>query len=318
MPGKIGYFLYHWTEIFDSSRFSLKIRRRLNLLGRYSWENRKRDSSSLLLVVAGYKPELWPITLARIRAFLPPSTDVCVVSPGLNHPGLRRQCEDNGWSYLWTSANKLALAQNIAIQKHPAASWIHKLDEDMVIGEGYFKKMEDQFVLFEEKGVHEVGFLAPLINVNGFSSRIFLEERKELPAFENEFGVVKQGCMAGPVWTSLEAARQLWNLTVPFDKVRAELESSLGSFSLCPFRFSIGAFLMKRGLWEEMGGFTVTASGRLGSEEIDFCAWCQVHSRVIFIAHGILAGHCGFQSQTEGMIPYILDRKDLRPTQGGI
>ena len=137
--------------------------------GRFQFVNRSRGFDRLAIIVAGYKEYLWHLTLKRIARFKPDDIDVCVVSPGLFSERLNKICEENGWSYLNTKANKLARAQNIAIFQHPKAQWIYKFDEDIFISKNYFEVMLNGYQAIQKEGLFEPGFVAPLINVNGFS-----------------------------------------------------------------------------------------------------------------------------------------------------
>jgi hypothetical protein len=302
----------HGCHLYSQPPTKRAIRRFFNFRGRYRFENRSRGAGNLVLVVAGYREPLWPIVFPRLARFVPPGYDVCVVCPGSHHPGLAQICEKEGWSFLSTRANRLALAQNLALRAHPAARWIFKFDEDIVIAAGYFEAMTEAWALIERENRYRPGILAPLLNVNGYSSRIFLERRGRLADFIARFGEARQNCMDTCVWKDPAAAAWLWEASRPFDNVAREIAAPGPAYSACPHRLSIGAFLMPRRFWEEMQGFSVAPQGLLGIEEIDLAAHAMATSQVIAVAHHILAGHAGFGSQTEQMIPLLQDRPDLR------
>ncbi len=271
---------------------------------------RARHLPRLLLIVAGYKSALWPLTLLRIKQHVPVDTDVCVVCPGKLEPQLQSACAAMGWSFVATRENKLSLAQNLAIALHPSAEWIHKLDEDIVIAEGYCESLEQTYhhALSLDEG--HVGFVAPTLNVNGFSYRSFLKflSPDKLPEFRTRFGDSRMGCINTAAYGSPQAAQFLWEQSLPFDPLANLFQARPIGYDICPHRFSIGAILFHRSLWTECGGFTVARDGELGVEEADLCAFCCDNSKLILISHRTFAGHVGFYPQARHMIPWLTAR----------
>lgn len=51
-------------------------------LGAYRFIDRSNHSSTMVMIVCGYKPELWDIVFKRIALFTPVDMDVCLVCPG--------------------------------------------------------------------------------------------------------------------------------------------------------------------------------------------------------------------------------------------
>jgi signal transduction histidine kinase len=56
--------------------------RRRNFTGSYELTARGTGADRLAVVLAGYKPYLWDMTLARLERYVPEGVDVCLVSPG--------------------------------------------------------------------------------------------------------------------------------------------------------------------------------------------------------------------------------------------
>lgn len=280
--------------------------RRLNFSGSYEMKGGRKDAKRLLVIVAGYKVHLWELTLARIARFAPEDLDVCVVTPGARSARLLQLAEQNGWSYLVTKANKLALAQNLAIREHPAAAWIYKLDEDIFISEGYFEKLLEGYLRIRESGHYDPGFCAPLINVNGHSYRTLLRMLDLEEEYQAAFEELKCACMGVRAHWDPNAARWLWERSLPFDEVARLLASRPFDYSVVPHRFSIGAILLEREFWESIGGFrTALVEGRLGIEEEDLCCQCMARSRVIGVIHNVFAGHFAFGPQEAGMRSFL-------------
>jgi len=299
------------TALYNDGGFKHSLRKWWNFSGSYTFHNRSKGTNGLVLIVAGYKERLWPVVLPRFRRFLPRDWDVCIVVPGKEVPALDEIAEQYGWSLLTTVSNKLGLAQNHAIRLHPHAGRICKLDEDIVIAHGFLEGLLEALEETEGGGVHRPGFVAPILNVNGFTSRMFLEALDQLDAFESRFGSLPSACVDTPVWNSSDAAEFLWKILTPFDEVAGQFADGRFNFSICHHRFSIGSILLRREVWDSMNGFSVTASGVLGAEEGDICAWCVEHSRAMLIAHRVLVGHAGFQPQFNRLIPVLEARADL-------
>src|SRR5579872_7582774 len=71
-----------------------------------------KDSESLIVILAGYKPLIWPLVLRRIAEHAPADAAVCVVTAGKSEPKLAGFCAKMGWSYLSVAKNKTGLALN--------------------------------------------------------------------------------------------------------------------------------------------------------------------------------------------------------------
>jgi len=296
---------------------SVRARRWLNLRGKSGFEDRSRGSDRLLIVLAGYKSYLWSLTIERIRRFVPAEIDVCVVSPGVCLPELAALAEANGWSYLHSSANKVSLAQNLAIQAHPSARYIYKIDEDVFIAEGFFEGLITGYRAIEDEGIYRPGFCAPVMNVHGFTYALFLEQRGLTAEYLERFGELRRAAIDLAARDSGEAAVWLWERSVPLDSVATEFAALPFRYSTVPHRFSIAALLFERDLWEWMGGFRVSLrSSVLGEDEKYLCMTCTERSRVICVAHNVFAGHLGFGPQEAALkaaLPGLRPGLELAP-----
>lgn len=279
-----------------------RLQRRINVTGGHTFVDRRQGSDRMIMVLAGYKSYLWPYTLARVERFAPAGADVCLVSPAIESEELDRMAERNGWSRLTTRRNQVALAQNLAIVHHPDARWVYKLDEDVVVGEGFFEALLDGYRRVEAEGRFELGLCAPVLNLNGFSYRLFLDALGLADAYLERFGELRQACMGVKAHGDGDAARWLWERSVPFDEVAAHFRALPFGYSTIPHRFSIGAMLMERSLWDAMKGYTVDlASPGIGDDEREIFAACADASRVAVVVHDVLAGHFSFGLQESAM-----------------
>lgn len=278
----------------------------LNFSGSYSFIDRSKGNQRLLVILAGYKDFLWSLTIDRMARFLPSDIDVCVVSSGLFSTGLVAMAERYGWSYLYTEANKVSLVQNLAISLHPKAEWIYKLDEDIFISEGFFDSLLEGYLRIEAEDLYNPGLCSPVVNVNGYSYITFLKSIGADEEYRERFGELKYAAQGIKAHGEGEAAKWLWQKSLPFDEVASHLRSLPFNYSTVPHRFSIGAILFERKLWETVGGLrNGLRNGGLGLDEEYLCKDCIELSRPIFVIHNVFAGHFSFGPQSDAMKEYL-------------
>lgn len=254
------------------------------------------------MLLAGHKPELWPLTLARVAGTVPADVDVCLVTPGVERPELARLAERHGWSLLATSGGHVGVAQNLALRRHPSAQWIFKLDEDVFIAPGFFERLIDGYARAASRAEFALGFAAPVLNVNGFSFVEFLRTMDLTEAWTERFGEPRRASDGVPAQESGDAAVWLWSHG-SVDAISARFATMPFGFSVVPHRFSIGAILFERSLWEHMRGFSrrERAPG-LGEDEQHLCVECLSRSRVPVVLHDVYAGHFAFGGQMPAML----------------
>ena len=283
-----------------------RLSRQLRFGGRYDLDDRRRASERLIVVLAGFKDFLWPYTLERIARFAPPDVDVCLVSAGVRSERLAEMAAKHGWTYLATRNGRISTALNIAIDLHERAGVIYKVDEDMILPEGFFESLLEGFERAEREQRYVPGFASPLVNLNGYSYVPFLEARGLSDEWQERFGPLTQRCLHIPVHDDPEAAHWLWRHTLPFDEVAAEFARRRFTYSACPHRFSIGAIVFRRDLWEAMAGFrAVVAPPGLGVDEDWICVQCVSLSRAMVVIHNLLAGHFAFGAQEAVMRTHL-------------
>jgi hypothetical protein len=281
------------------------LQRRLNFTGEHRFTDRATGAGTLLLLVAGHKPYLWPHTLPRVARAVPADVDVCVVAPGVRSPELESLAGRHGWSVLSTTENAVALAMNLAVARHPAARWLHKLDEDVFVAEGHFERLRAGYDRVAADGRYAPGFVAPVLNVNGYGYRLFLEELGLEQDYLERFGELRQAADGIRAHHDGEAARWLWERSLPFDEVAARFAARPFAYSAVPHRFSIGAILLERAFWEEIGGFYVVPRAGMGRDEEHLCKECLERSRPALVIHDVLAGHYSFGPQDPVMRPAL-------------
>ena len=278
----------------------------------YDFIDRRKGHCQLAVVLAGYKPYLWPFTLGRLAKYVPSNVDVCIVSSGLYSEELARWAERHQWSYLYTKINDVSLAQNLAIAEHQDAEWIFKLDEDIFVTERYFQQLRSGYERIIEEGVFHPGFVAPIINLNGYTYVKFLKALELDQEYKQVFGELKYAANGIKCHYDPEAARWIWRHSLPLEEVAQKIASKPFDYSTVPHRFSIGAILFNREYWEQIGGFKIgTKEGMLGGDEEDLCQKCVELSRVMCVVHNVFCGHFSFFLQEEGMKAFLEKHKEL-------
>lgn len=298
-------------------RQKLKARRE-NARGHFHFEDRKKNRENLLYILAGYKPDLWSEVFRRILKEDLSDFDVCILSSGLYDRELDRMADRNGWSYVWSQENVVSNIQNYAISVFPEAKTIWKMDEDMFLCRDYFNIMRETRKKAESESDYEIGFAGPLIPINSYGYIRFLRIIGRFDEYEQRFGIAKVGGYADKrsnnLWT-FEANDFLWKATGNLDSRAGQLNTGKREYSLCYGKYSIGAIMFERRVWEEMGGFERDKFLYDGRDELSILAYCSLKSRVIVVAEDALVGHYGFggiyrgvQDKKKWLREYILDK----------
>jgi hypothetical protein len=281
---------------------------------KYRFTNRSSGKDTLTIVLAGYKPYLWPATLVRMARYVPDDGDFCVVSAGMHSPDLEEMCAQRGWSYLSVARNSPGVALNKAIGLHPHADYIFKLDEDIIVGKDFFSLLRQGYDHAWKDSLLEPGFCAPVLNVNGISYRIFLRELSLESRYQKEFGSLVARCGDLPVHNNPVTANWIWENSLPFDKKAEKFSRRTNCYSLCGTRFSIGAILFRRSFIDKAGGFkSAWHSGVLGVDEDMICRDCVSLSRPMYIIENVLAGHFSFYPQEASMRKRLPEMSRLDP-----
>ena len=281
----------------------------------YHFIARKRDLKKVCFVLAGYKVFLWKDVFSRLERFVPKDVEVCILSSGKYDDELNRIAEKNNWSYLYTDYNSVTYIQNVAISLYNKAEFIFKMDEDMFLTENCFEKLQSTYNDVTEKEPYNIGFVAPLIPINGYGHiRILdiLDKRKE---YEERFDKVLYGCQPNQkLESSIEAAKYMWGAGeyIPMlDDLNNIISSKKLGYSFCNVRFSIGFILFHRDLWKDMWGFSVSGNPDMGIDEEELCMHCMKQSYAIAVSEESVVGHFSFGPQTEEMKEFYLSNRDF-------
>ncbi len=296
-----GLLAYVWDGL-TAGRVRAELENRWRFLGRHRFVDRSKGHSRAVLLLAGHKPFLWPFTLPRIARHVPSDVDVCLVTPGVDHREMAEIAARYGWSYLSTRHGNISLAQNLAIRALPGASLIYKIDEDIFISERFFDALAEGYRRSQRESDVAVGFCAPLVNVNGFSYVDFVRARGVEEEYCQRFGELRRAAGGIPACDDGEAAVFLWERTLPVDVVASTFHEQPFAYSVVPHRYSIGAILFERVIWEEMGGhWRGFGSPALGVDELGIAMTCFRRSQVVAVVHNVFAGHFAFGLQERAM-----------------
>ena len=92
--------------------------------------------------------------------------------------------------------------------------------------------------------------------------------------------------------------------------VDKKLNESDFSYSSSPIRFSIGAILYHRSLWEDMNYFKVDITKGMAVDETQICEYCMSKSKAIVIAENTCVGHLSFGLQNNVMEEFFKENQD--------
>jgi hypothetical protein len=280
---------------------------------RITFDDRRNGARVVVIMLAGYKPELWPLVFPRLKAAIP-EADVCLVSPGLRSEELSDLCRREGWSYLSTATNDVSLAQNVCLRLHDQAELIIKLDEDIFVLPDTISTLLAEYRRIKLEGKVNPGFVAPMIPLNGFCYRYLLEMLALLDEYEAQFGRARIATAGIPLQGNPAAARWIWERTAPLERLAARLQGMERRELLSPIQFSIGLIAFERGFWEQIGYFAVprhkivARMSTLGGDEACLCTAAMIHSRPIVVTTATVAGHFSFGPQYAAMSALLKSR----------
>lgn len=296
-----------YSDLRDKKRNWIK-RRRIH--SKYQFINRSKKQSIVCIVLAGYKEYLYPYVMPRIKRFAPDYIDICIVSAGKFSHQLAALCAANEWSYLSTKEKNIGLAQNTAIALHGSAEYVFKIDEDIFVTEGFFDNLLHAYEHSRTTG-YTAGVVAPIMPLNGYGHYRILERLGLLELYGNKFQHPTYGAGRNQlVETSPSVARFFWGeggFIPHIDDLNKTFSQGEIEERPCAIKFSIGAILFNRKLWEEMGYFEVRSRREvgLGQDEKQLCLFCCSQSRPILVSENVVVGHFSFGPQNEEMKRYL-------------
>lgn len=257
--------------------------------------------NKMLIILAGFQPYYWDTLFKKtFDAIKNEQIDVCVCIPGCEEIHKRKiysLCDYFGFSSAYYKEDRLAALQNYIIKKFDKAEYIFKIDEDIVLNNhfisGLMKGLE-----YSKTTRNRYGISVPLINVNVFSYIPYLETIGKLEEYDSKFGKAKY--WNKNIQHNPDVADYLWSQLGDnsFDEHSEFVyEKNKGRYIQCPQRYSIGAMLFTRTLWEEVGYFKIGKIGQLGYEEEQFCKYLLDNAYYICCCLDTFVGHLGYGRQ---------------------
>lgn len=288
--------------------------------GRTLVVDNRHGNDSLLIIVAGYNEFLWEKVFWRVVKYMERWVDVCVVHPGGKiNVVLKEYCEKNGWTYLHIKENRLALAQNIAIEMHPNAQFIYKIDEDIFITEWFFSKLRKKYELAVKNSEFYPWAISPVVNINPWTYKFFLKCVWKIEDYSELFWSIQKNITdAGGdickiwIYKSWDVAKYIRKLTLDLDSCNRDNFSILQidqNYIPIVVYYTIWCFMFPRSIRERMWWFEVAQRWALWCEEqVQKCAsW----SNPIILCENCLCGHFWFKLQKKEMFWFFEKNKKL-------
>ncbi len=283
--------------------------------GKHTFIDRSKGYKELFIIIAGYKTYLYDDVFARAVRFIPKDMDVVIVSSGKYDEKLDEIAKENDWSYLYTKRNCVTLIQNKAIVLHPNAEYIYKMDEDIFMTEGCIETIRNTYTKVKKEGLYDVGFVAPLLPVNGYCHIKILEKYGLKGIFEDKFEKIKYASSnERQIQSNPDVAKFFWGeggFVKPLDELNSDFQKEEFNYSVCPIRFSIGFILFSRDLWNEMEMFEVLPGSNMGVDEGQLAKHCVMKSKAMVVSHNTVCGHFSFGPQNEEMKNYYNSNREL-------
>lgn len=303
-------------KLYDSTKkLIMKRKESKRLTSKYTFESRMKGNEKVCFILAGYKDFCYDIVFGRIKKFVPKDVEVCILSSGKYSEELSNIAKENDWSYLSTKRNNVCLIQNVANSIYKDAKYIYKIDEDIFITKNFFNTLFKTYESCEQEGDYNVGLVAPMIPINGFSHVLILDRFNLREKFEKKFEKIKYA--AGPdrmIENNPEVAKFFWgeDKIVPnIDEIDNIVSKDPFAYVACPIRFSIGAIMYSRKLWSDIGMFPVGSGADMGNDEIYLCFQAMKNSKGIIISKNTAVGHLSFGKQNKTMEKYFKDNKKV-------
>jgi hypothetical protein len=284
-----------------------------------------RGSNAIIMVLIGKYPDLWSVSLRRIYEYSR-GLDVVLVNAGGFHRELAiNVARDYGFSYFESYPNNYVAAQNYFLARYARSNLVIKIDDDVFVTKNTFRNMLQAFQKLKDNGV-DIGFVAPVLNVNTVSYYYFLKTLNLLEEYKRLFEepIVFREPTKQKIWRDPATAKYVWEKSLPLNQV-AQLfeEKNRESIEVIPTRFSIGCILFERDFLLSFNGYlTPRPKFKHGAnrdanslyltrlfipygdeDSINFYADTTLHGR--FLILDSFAGHLSYYPQAEYMLDWF-------------
>jgi hypothetical protein len=211
-------------------------------------DQRKHSRDVTVVLLAGAHDYAWRVVFRRLYEYSG-DVDVIVINPGgLKGELCMKLSKDYGWSYFESFPNNITAAENFVIKKIVESDKIIKMDDDILVTKNTFKNMLKAYNVLKEEGI-ELGFLAPVLNVNNVSYYYFLKTLNLIEEYTKLFEkpLIYKHWSKQRIWYDARAAVWIWERSIPLNTVAEIFEKvNKDEWVPIPVRFSIGLILFEK------------------------------------------------------------------------
>lgn len=237
-----------WTKLQIKYNFYVK---------KYRYLDNLKNRNVAIVVLIGKYPSLWSIALRRVYEYAD-EVDVIVVNAGAFHSDEAvKLSREYNFSYFECIPNNFVSAQNFVIKNIVSSPLIVKMDDDVFITRYTIRNLVATYRKLKEEG-YDIGFVAPVLNVNNVSYYYFLKTLNLVEKYEQLFEkpIYIRNWDKQRVWYDPQVAVWLWEHSLPLNEVADVFNSAnQGKIEVIPVRFSIQCILFERSFVLESGGY---------------------------------------------------------------
>lgn len=295
---------------------------------KYHLIDKLKGTEVTIILLVGKYPSLWDVVFRRLYKYSG-NLDVIVVNAGcFSREKAIRLSTDYGFSYFECIPNNYISAQNFVIKNVVSSRFIIKVDDDVFLTRHTIKNMIEAYKKLVDDG-YDVGFVAPVLNVNNVSYYHFLKTLDLLEEYERLFGkpLFTKHWTKQPVWYDPRVAEWIWEKSLPLNSVSDIFNSkNRGLVELIPVRFSIQCIMFEREFVTNRCGYLSILRIRksrstkpsdikkpnlllpFGDEDsINYYSDTLMYGR--FLVLDAFAGHLSYYPQTEYMLKWFEKNK---------
>jgi len=288
-----------------------------------------KGTKATIYVLLGKYHELWDVVLERLY-YYNEGFDVILVNPGGFQSDKALALSKNyKFSYIEFIPNNIEAAQNYVIYHVIDSPIVIKLDDDVFLTKFTIKNMIRTYLRLKEEGL-DIGFIAPVLNVNNVSFYYFLKTLGLLEEYSKIFEkpIFAKHWTNQRIWYDPEVAKWIWERSIPLNEIaKIFAEKNKGLYEYIPVRFSISCILFERTFLLRHYGFSspgprvsINIQGKVrnmpliwgtviqGDEDsINFYADNEKYARIL--ALDSFAGHLSYYPQQEVMLKWYRNNK---------
>ncbi len=291
-------------EFVVANKFYKLLREKVSAAHHYVFENRSRSCDNLILIFIEANSNNWNITLSKIKEGIDISKEqfdvcICVFNSNEYNCNLKRLKEiahENSWSILFTYEKQESIALETAINLHPVANWIYKIDDNILVPSNYFEQLKLAYKHSVEAMPIYPGFLLPCVDVSTTGSISFLKAINQWNLFVNQFDkngfyLKENNCpfLLEPFLKDKKIISWIDERTTPFEEVaNIVFNNNHDELLWTPFKVSTEAILFERAFAEGVKKFNVGTIGSFYLNDDQLNGYCMANNLGIYIDESLL------------------------------